>query len=94
MTQGYVFVYRPTLGTGMIVTDEGEEVPFLSEDKGAALEGGDVVQLEWAARRRPDAFPRASTVRIVEKGLNRLAGASPNLIHELHSLMEFGLRER
>lgn len=88
VTQGYVFVYRPTLGTGMIVTDTGDEVPFLTEDKGVPLEGGDVVQLEPAPKRREGGPAGTSRIRIVEKGSRRLVGSSPSLLRELCSAIE------
>lgn len=90
MTQGYVFVYRPTLGTGMIVTDAGDEVPFFTEDKSVILEGGDVIQLEPSPDRRAGSRTGTSRIRIVEKGSRRLGGSNPSLLRELRSAIENG----
>jgi len=90
VTQGYVFVYRPTLGTGMIVTDAGDEVPFFAEDKSVALEGGDLVQLEPTTGRRSGSEAGVSRIRLVEKGSRRLLGSNPSLLRELRSAIEDG----
>ena len=89
--RGYVFVYRPETGAGMIVSERGEAFELTAERCVPDLHGGDVVEFQIAGDEPGFARPpilRGHGVRVVQKGADSLASVQTSLAKELYRTVE------
>lgn len=88
---GYVFVYRPETGAGMIVSERGAAFELAGERCTPDLHGGDVVEFQVADDERGFArlpILRGDGVRVVQRGADSLASMQTPLVEELYRTVE------
>jgi hypothetical protein len=89
--RGYVLVYRPTTGAGVVVTEAGETLAFSAAARGVDLHGGDWVRFrlaEAATDRLARGGSRVRDLELVQNGADRLSATQAPLLAALSRTVE------
>lgn len=89
--RGYVLVFRPASGTGTVVTEAGQMLPFAADPTAVDLHGGDSVCF-----RRADSGPNrldangasAVDIELLQAGVELLGVTQAPLLRELSRTVE------
>ncbi len=91
--QGTVLAFRPTTGSGTIVTDGGQAFSFSDHPDVGDLQGGDFVSFESVALvGGPSGTAR--DVRLVQRWSERLTASERPLVRRLFSTLQMPAESR